>query len=146
MSADNFVVIREKSDGFYWGMFSASSDYLWYPDEDFKYGPFSTKIDARINAEDELPIIEYGFYDDILPPIKRKKLEPGKRYVVTKGNDTLEKGDHIWLETNICCKEAGGWLSEEDAEEGMKGVEFELDMEWIARRKAQLEKELEKLG
>lgn len=68
MSADNFVVIRKKDDGYYWGSFSAS--YWWHNedepflDSDFTDGPFETEEEAEENAEEKLSYIEYGFEDD----------------------------------------------------------------------------------
>ena len=57
-------------------------------------------------------------------------LEPGVRYVVTKGSDdgTLEVGNHIWLERDlILCREAQGWIAPEDTAEAMRGVEVAVE-------------------
>ena len=64
MSADNFVLIRKKSDGFYyWGNFSMSYDSgedIKHEDNRFKYGPFATSAKAIQDAEEKLTYIEYG--------------------------------------------------------------------------------------
>jgi hypothetical protein len=67
MSADNFVVVRRRADGYYWGNFSAS--YWWgrdepYPDSSFVNGPFATEEAAENDADASLGIIEYGFEKD----------------------------------------------------------------------------------
>lgn len=64
-------------------------------------------------------------------------LEPGVRYVVTKGSDdgTLDVGDHIWLERDLIhCREAQGWIAPEDTAEAMQGVEVAVDMQWLKAR------------
>jgi hypothetical protein len=69
MSADNFVVVRcFGANDYRWGNFSASAVYEYYEDEQFRHGPFSSDEEAHRNACDELPVIEYGFDEDILPP------------------------------------------------------------------------------
>ena len=69
MSADNFIVIREKKDGFFWANLSAS---YWlferaedeFPDEAFFDGPFETYELALEDAHEELDAIEYGVQPD----------------------------------------------------------------------------------
>jgi hypothetical protein len=74
----------------------------------------------------------------------------GMRYVVTKASDdeTFEIGDHIWPEDDgsVSCREAGGWVDVEDVPAALVGVETVEDQQWVATRRAQLLKELEKLG
>jgi len=76
-------------------------------------------------------------------------MKPGVRYIVTKPSDdfTFEVGDHIKLLADGCieCKEAQGWITSQDVPEATKGMEYEVDHEWIERRKAKLLKELEEL-
>lgn len=73
-------------------------------------------------------------------------MEVGKRYVVIKASDdgTFEVGDHISLNSDgsITDREAGGWIDECDVVEAMKGVEVEIDTQWIERRKKKLLAEL----
>jgi hypothetical protein len=72
MSADNFVVVRCFGVNDYrWGNFSMSCAYQFYEDKDFRHGPFPSEEAATKDAEDTLSIIEYGFYDDVLPPDRR---------------------------------------------------------------------------
>ncbi len=76
-------------------------------------------------------------------------MKTGIRYIVTKGSDdgTFEVGDRIWLQPDgsIGCAQAGGWVSGCDAPAALKGMEYEVDDEWVARRKAKLLAELEEL-
>lgn len=71
---------------------------------------------------------------------------PGKRYVVTKASDdgTFEVGDHINMTDSgdINCCEASGWIDAEDVPWATKGMEVEIDREWIADRRAKLLEEL----
>ena len=71
---------------------------------------------------------------------------PGKRYVVTKASDsgTFEVGDHINMTErgDINCREAQGWIDACDVPGAMKGVEVEIDREWIERRRKKLQEEL----
>ncbi len=71
----------------------------------------------------------------------------GKRYIVTKGNDTFETGDRISLNTDgsINCYKEWGWLDAEDVEEALVGMECELDTEWIEARKKKLQQLLDDL-
>lgn len=77
-------------------------------------------------------------------------MQPDICYVVTKPSDdgTFEIGDHLWLldDGGIVCSEAGGWISPDDVNTAMIGVEYEIDEEWQARRRAALQRQLEKLG
>ena len=64
MSADNYVMVREFPDGWYWGMGFASDDRERFGDSmcdsGFRDGPFPTEVDARIDAEAKCVVIEYG--------------------------------------------------------------------------------------
>lgn len=64
MSADNYVMVRQFRDGWRWAMGFASDDESEFGDSlcdaDFRNGPFPTEVDARINAESEVGLIEYG--------------------------------------------------------------------------------------
>jgi hypothetical protein len=75
---------------------------------------------------------------------------PNIRYVVTKTSDdgTFEVGDHIKLLENgeIACIEAKGWIDAEDVPEATKGMECEIDQDYIDRQKARLTAELEALN
>lgn len=72
-----------------------------------------------------------------------------KRYIVTKGSKdgTFRKGDHIIFFENgdVGCVEAEGWIDAEDTEEAMKGMEYEVDEEWMKKRQEYLRKQLELL-
>lgn len=69
-------------------------------------------------------------------------LEPGVRYIVTKGSDdgTLEVGDHIWLEDDLVYyREAQGqprgkvpWITMGDIDKALQGVEITIDSNWLA--------------
>jgi hypothetical protein len=73
----------------------------------------------------------------------------GAWYVVTKPSDdgTFEVGDHIspLADGGIACKEGQGWIEAHEADEAMSGVEVKVDAEWLARKKARLLADLEKL-
>lgn len=73
----------------------------------------------------------------------------GAWYVVTKGSDdgTFEVGDHVspLADGGIACKEGQGWIEAHEADEAMGGVEVKVDAEWLARKKARLIADLEKL-
>jgi hypothetical protein len=72
------------------------------------------------------------------------------RYIVTKASDngTFEVGDHILINSDgsISCIEAQGWIDNCDVEEATKGIEIEIDHDWIERRKSKLRKELAELN
>jgi hypothetical protein len=78
------------------------------------------------------------------------KLELYKRYIVTKASDdgTFHKGDHIYIdyEGDICNTDIHAWINKEDIEESTKGMEVELDSEWIDRRRERIAKELQALN
>ena len=69
MSADNFIVVRQFKDGWYYADLSAS--HWWtmkevYPDSVFAQGPFLTEEDA-IEAALESGFVEYGVEPDNKP-------------------------------------------------------------------------------
>lgn len=70
MSADNYVMVREFRDGWRWAIGFASDDRDRMgdslTDSDFRNGPFPTAVDAQINAESDVGLIEYGIvrWDD----------------------------------------------------------------------------------
>lgn len=74
----------------------------------------------------------------------------GMGYVVTKASDdgTFRVGDHIKLshEQSIFCVEAVGWIAAEEVEEATKGVEIELDKDWLLKQQQKLLNELEKIN
>jgi hypothetical protein len=78
------------------------------------------------------------------------KLELDKRYIVTKDSDdgTFEIGDHIYMDIvgDICNTDIHAWINNEDVQEATKGMEVELDKEWIERRKAKITAELSALN
>ena len=80
MSADNFAVVRyfpgdtrTHKKGWYWASLSASywdheNAPKYFPDSAFQYGPFRKKESALWDAKHELPIIEYGWWEDRRAP------------------------------------------------------------------------------
>ena len=76
-------------------------------------------------------------------------MKVGAWYVVTKPSDdgTFDVGDHIspCSDGAIACKEAQGWITAEDADEAIQGVEVTIDAEWLASKKARLLADLAKL-
>ncbi len=76
-------------------------------------------------------------------------MEVGKRYVVTKSSKdgTFKVGDHVSLnkDGSINNREALGWIETCDVEKATKGMEVELDLAWIERRKKKLLEELNTL-
>lgn len=76
-------------------------------------------------------------------------MKVGAWYVVTNPSDdgTFGVGDHItpYADGSIGCKEARGWVDAADAEAAMRGVEVNVDAEWLARSKSRLLADLEKL-
>lgn len=76
------------------------------------------------------------------------KMKPDIPYIVTKGNDTFETGDHFRLHSDgtIICSEAGGWLEVEDVPEGIAGIEYVEDQEAINRMIQRKMEELERLN
>ena len=71
------------------------------------------------------------------------------RYIVTKASDdgTFQVGDHIQMYSNgdIGCLEAQGYISSEDVPKAIKGIEYEIDTEWVDRKLKKLELEKQKL-
>ena len=76
-------------------------------------------------------------------------MEIGKRYVVTKASDdgTFCVGDHITINKggSINCREAQGWIDACDVPEAIKGMEVEIDREWVEMRRKKLQEELAEL-
>ena len=78
-------------------------------------------------------------------------MKHGIRYIVTKGSDdgTFAVGDKVWLLDNgdLMCKpslgDLGGWIQKSTIKKCIQGMEYEVDAEWAARRKAKLLAELE---
>lgn len=70
----------------------------------------------------------------------------GVRYVVTKASDdgTFERGDHITAneDMTISCLEARGWIEKEDVPEATKGMECEVDKEWLQKKREKVEADL----
>lgn len=62
-----------------------------------------------------------------------------ERRVVTKGSKdgTFQKGDHIIMYPNgdIGCIEEQGWIDFEDVCSATIGMESEVDVKWVERRK-----------
>ena len=82
-----------------------------------------------------------------LEPIVR--LQPGVRYVVTRdsNNREFQCGDHIWLadDGSIICREAMGWMPEEDVADATEGMEVAIDATWMEKERKRLERELSRL-
>jgi hypothetical protein len=72
-----------------------------------------------------------------------------KVFLVTKGSDdgTFIKGDHIVFYDDGCigCFEAAGWILVDDLPEATKGLEYTLDIDYVKKRLAHIEKEAEQL-
>lgn len=72
-----------------------------------------------------------------------------ERRIVTKGSDdgTFKKGDHIILYENgdIGCIEAKGWIPAEEVPSTIIGMEHEIDVEFLEKRKEKLLNELNSL-
>lgn len=73
-------------------------------------------------------------------------MKVGIRYVVTKGSDdgTFSPGDHISLaeDGSITCQEAFGWINACDVAAAIKGMEAEIDWEWVESMKKKLRDQL----
>lgn len=73
-------------------------------------------------------------------------MKVGTWYIVTKGSDdgTFEVGDHITIleDGDILHREAGGWLDSSDVKESIKGMEIQVDKEWVKKKKAALMQKL----
>lgn len=71
-------------------------------------------------------------------------MKTGIRYIVTKGSDdgTFQAGDHIWLlgDGSVACIEAQGWIPDQDVQQAMTGVAYEIDRAWAQRKLADAEK------
>lgn len=70
----------------------------------------------------------------------------GVKYIVTKESDdgTFKVGEHIMFnkDMTISCFEAQGWIEKEDVPEAIKGMECEIDKEWLLKRRRKAEAEL----
>lgn len=70
----------------------------------------------------------------------------GPRYRVTKRSKdgTFRVGDAVRLLKDGCIGsvQAGGWIGAEDVPAATKGWAIELDREWLAKRRADLEAKL----
>jgi len=77
-------------------------------------------------------------------------MEKGVIYIVTKSSDdgSFEIGDHISLldDGAILCKESGGWIDPDDILEATKGMETEIDIEWLRKRRDKLLLEVESIN
>lgn len=80
-----------------------------------------------------------------------KRKEDGIKiiYIVTKpSNDgTFEKGDHIYFTGDgmIGCIEASGFIDIEFIEEATKGMEYEIDRDWIDTAITKYQNDIERL-
>lgn len=80
-----------------------------------------------------------------------KRKEDGIKiiYIVTKpSNDgTFEKGDHIYFTGDgmIGCIEASGFIDIEFIEEATKGMEYEIDRDWIDTAIIKYQNDIERL-
>ena len=77
------------------------------------------------------------------------ELQVGIWYVVTKGSNcgTFEPGDKIRLLDDGCILcDHQGWIESEDVFDAVKGMEVELDKQWITNRRKRLERELKALN
>lgn len=80
-----------------------------------------------------------------------KRKEDGIKiiYIVTKpSNDgTFEKGDHIYFTGDgmIGCIEASGFIDIEFIEETTKGMEYEIDRDWIDTAIIKYQNDIERL-
>ena len=80
----------------------------------------------------------------------KPEMKDGRWYIVTKRskNGTFRVGDHISLNTDgsINCREVQGWVDAWDVPQAMVGVEYVVDTKWLEKRKAKLQKELDRLS
>ena len=76
-------------------------------------------------------------------------MRPGTRYVVTVGSaeGEFEPGDRVELlpDGTILNHTAGGWMAAEDVADATVGMRVELDSQWLAARRADLERKLSEL-
>ena len=81
--------------------------------------------------------------------LKRKEDDIKIIYIVTKpSNDgTFEKGDHIYFTGDgmIGCIEASGFIDIEFIEEATKGMEYEIDRDWIDTAITKYQNDIERL-
>lgn len=81
--------------------------------------------------------------------LKRKEDDIKIIYIVTKpSNDgTFEKGDHIYFTGDgmIGCIEASGFIDIEFIEEATKGMEYEIDRDWIDTAIIKYQNDIERL-
>lgn len=81
--------------------------------------------------------------------LKRKEDDIKIIYIVTKpSNDgTFEKGDHIYFTGDgmIGCIEASGFIDIEFIEETTKGMEYEIDRDWIDTAIIKYQNDIERL-
>ena len=77
-----------------------------------------------------------------------QEMEPGIHYIVIVGNVIFEKGDHIHKDETgyLLCREAGGWLDQEEQIESFEGVGVSIDIEFYEDKQRKLEKSLEQIG
>lgn len=76
------------------------------------------------------------------------EFEEGVRYIVTKDSDdkSFLVGDHIRMEAGcLTCAEAQGWMEKEHLVVATKGMECMPDLDWYAKREAELEQELKSI-
>lgn len=81
--------------------------------------------------------------------LKRKEDDIKIIYIVTKpSNDgTFGKGDHIYFTGDgmIGCIEASGFIDIEFIEEATKGMEYEIDRDWIDTAIIKYQNDIERL-
>ena len=76
------------------------------------------------------------------------KLKPQIRYIVTRGNDTLFKGDAVSIgeDGDLYNHNVGMWIDGEDIQAVIKGVSFRVDIGHYQRLKVEVEKHLERIN
>lgn len=69
----------------------------------------------------------------------------GIRYIVTVGSEdgTFLLGDKITLLKDGCIMCDGGWIEASEVSEATAGMKIKLDEEWINRKQAKLQAELQ---
>lgn len=76
-------------------------------------------------------------------------MQQGVKYIVADAKDSEQffTGDHIWLlaDGDIMCKEAGGWLPQEDAEEALKKIDYRVDWEYYEHSRQKPLKQVEEI-
>ena len=77
-------------------------------------------------------------------------MEQGMRYIVTKDSDdgTFIVGDKIELlhDNAVGNWTVGGWIDAVDVPEATAGMEVEVDIVWLNRKKDVLQKQLDQLN